>query len=304
MCVAMRPHRFLVVLSLALGCSSGGGGAPRAALASVASWCCWLQAPGIDTIAASDYELAVIDYSFDGSAAQEFSAADLQRLHDAGKLALAYFSIGEAEEYRFYWQPTWQPGSPSFISDPSPIWPGNYAVEYWTEEWWNTALRPYLDRILAQGFDGVYLDRVDAYLWWYHEKGLDLGVGAARMVRLLERIAGYARFRAGNGFVVCPQNGIGLVTDAGGTYGRRFLSVIDGVGVESLYFNYETPADQQYRLSLLAEIDAAGKKILLLEYIAEADWPEFLDDIAGSGLDMIGYAADPDGALDELVTGP
>lgn len=304
MVVAMRAIPVLVVVILACGCSSGGSAPPRAALASVASWCCWLQAPDVDTLAASGYELVVMDYSFDGSASREFDAADVQRLHDAGKRALAYFSIGEAESYRFYWQASWQPGNPAFLAEANPSWPGNYAVEYWTEEWWNAAIRPYLDRILAQGFDGVYLDRVDAYLWWYLQRDHDLRTAADRMVRLIERIAAYARTRAGNDFVVCPQNGLALVVDAGGSDQRRFLAAIDGVGVESLFFNYATPADQQYRLALLAEIDAAGKKILLLEYVAEADWPEFVDRIATSGLDMIGYAAAPDAALDELIVGP
>ena len=46
----------------------------------------------------------------------------------------------------------------------------------------------------------------------------------------------------------------------------------------------------------LAEFNAAGKRGLLLEYVDED-----LDGvIAGSGLDLIGYAADPDGMLDEL----
>jgi len=64
-----RPLLLLVVLA---ACSSSGG-APRAQLASVASWCCWLQAPDIDALAASPYACVVIDYSRDGSAAGAFT---------------------------------------------------------------------------------------------------------------------------------------------------------------------------------------------------------------------------------------
>jgi cysteinyl-tRNA synthetase len=284
----------LALLLLLAGCS-GGGGAPRAQLESIASWCCWLQAPDIDALALSPYAVAVIDYSRDGSAAGEFAATDLDRLHAAGKTALAYLSIGEAEDYRFYWDA----GAP-FLGPENPSWPGNYAVEYWQEAWWEDAIRPYLDRILAQGFDGLYLDRIDAYEWWA-DTGLDRRLCADRMAALVARIAEYARGVAGSTFVICPQNGLALLDDASADSRRGYLAAIDALAIESLFFNYASAGDQAYRLSKLAE---AGKKALVLEYVSEAQWPELFARVAASGLDMIGYPAAPDRLLDELVLAP
>lgn len=283
-----------VVLLAAAGCSSSGAES-RAELASVASWCCWLQAPDIDALAASPYAFVVIDYSRDGSAAGEFQAGDIRRLHDAGKTVLAYLSIGEAEDYRFYWDASWP-----FLGDENPDWPGNYAVEYWQDAWWTGAIRPYLDRIVAQGFDGVYLDRIDAYEWW-RDQGLDARLCADRMAALVRRIADYGRARAGTTFVTCPQNGLALLDDASADARRGYLAAVDALAVESLYFNNAGPGDQAYRRAKLAE---AGKKILVLEYIDEADWPELFTRVAASGLDMIGYPAAPDRLLDELVLAP
>jgi cysteinyl-tRNA synthetase len=284
--MAMRRAFVLVAL-----CLPAVGAGQRADLSWVSSWCCWLQAPSIDALAASSYDVVVIDYSYDGSAAGEFSHADIARLRAAGKTVLAYFSIGEAEDYRFYWKTSWRPGKPNYIADENPDWPGNYAVQYWSSGWWANALQPYLDRILAAGFDGVFLDKVDAYWWWYDVKGVNYRTSANRMVQLVERVAAYARQRAGDGFIVCPNNGLAIVDDASSTYRARYLATIDAVACESLFWNYWSLEDQAYRLLKLEEFNGAGKRALLIEYI---DDREALDAaIAGSGLDALGYAADP-----------
>lgn len=291
-------RRALMLVALCLPASAAG---ERADLSLAGSWCCWLQAPSIDALAASSYDVVVIDYSRDGSATGEFSYADIQRLRAAGKTVLAYFSIGEAEDYRFYWKSSWRPGKPGYIADENPDWPGNYAVQYWTSGWWTNALRPYLDRILSKGFDGVYLDKIDAYWWWYDVKGIGARTCANRMATLVEKIAEYARDRAGEGFIVCPQNGEAILDDASATYHARYLAAIDAVGAESVFYNVWSAEDQAYRLDKLAQFDAAGKRIFLLEYIDVADRDEFFASIDSSGLDMLGYAAAPDRMLDELV---
>ena len=54
----------------------------------------------------------------------------------------------------------------SWLSRENPSWPGNYKVCYWCSEWQELicgAGASYLNRILNAGFDGVYLDIVDAF---------------------------------------------------------------------------------------------------------------------------------------------
>jgi cysteinyl-tRNA synthetase len=285
---------------VALGLPAFAAG-QRANLSSVESWCCWLQAPSIDVLLASSYDVVVIDYSRDGSAAGEFSYSDIQKLRAAGKTVLAYFSIGEAEDYRFYWKSSWRPGKPSYLADENPDWPGNYAVQYWASGWWSNALQPYLDKILAAGFDGVFLDKVDAYWWWYDVKGVNYRTSANRMATLVEKIADYARARAGEGFIVCPNNGLAILDDASATWRTRYLAAIDAVGSESVFWNSWSAEDRAYRLSKIGEFNAAGKRALLIEYVGAEGRDEFLGLIDESGLDILGYAADPDRMLDELV---
>ena len=47
---------------------------------------------------------------------------------------LSYLSIGEVEDYRFYWQDGWGVGNPSFVGEENPNWAGNYKVKYWEDD--------------------------------------------------------------------------------------------------------------------------------------------------------------------------
>ncbi|NOX86519.1 MAG: hypothetical protein GXO86_11260, partial [Chlorobi bacterium] len=79
---------------------------------------------------------------------------------------VCYMSIGEAEDYRYYWQPDWKPGNPSWLDKENPDWEGNYKVKYWDKGWQGIIFGndgSYLKKILDAGFDGVYLDIIDAF---------------------------------------------------------------------------------------------------------------------------------------------
>ena len=82
-------------------------------------------------------------------------------------------SIGEAENYRWYWQKSWDAnrngkpdaGAPAWLGPSNPDWPGNYKVRYW-DAGWQELVYAYIDKVLDAGYDGVYLDIVDAYQYW------------------------------------------------------------------------------------------------------------------------------------------
>lgn len=75
---------------------------------------------------------------------------------------LAYLSIGEAEDDRSYWTAEWATRPPEWLLEENPDWPGSHLVLYWHPEWQRIVLDA-LTAILAAGFNGVYLDCVDAY---------------------------------------------------------------------------------------------------------------------------------------------
>ncbi len=121
----------------------------------------------IEAVRKTNYDLIIIDAFFNKTL---FNQAQIQRLkqkaNGAKRLVIAYMSIGEAENYRYYWQSHWRVGQPSFIVKENPQWRGNYTVKYWQKTWQNMIFgnhSSYLKKILDTGFDGVYLDKIDAF---------------------------------------------------------------------------------------------------------------------------------------------
>lgn len=125
------------------------------------------QADYLDALAATNYDVVIIDAFYDDQALTAADVAALQTKANGGRrLVIAYMSIGEAEDYRYYWQAGWRPGSPSWLDVENPDWAGNYKVRYWEQGWQDIILSgpdAYLNRITAAGFDGVYLDLIDAF---------------------------------------------------------------------------------------------------------------------------------------------
>ncbi len=278
-----------LVLMIAL-CSPGLV-APR--LHDVRSWAFQLQNVDPDEIKVSPYDLVVIDYGFDRRNASAFprEVVDLMRTKPDGskRLILAYVSIGEAEDYRYYWQEDWRKHRPDWLEPENPDWPGNYLVQYWHPEWQAILFgspNAYLDRILDAGFDGVYLDGVDKFEQWKRRRPS----AAADMVDLVGAIASYARTEHG-GFLIVPQNGDDLLRN------RRFLRVIDGFGREDLLYGEAQPDVRNTHKSIadsvrqLRPLVAAGKPVLVVEYTADRELAAaMLREIRDLG--YVGYVAD------------
>lgn len=244
---------------------------PSGSLEAVRSWGYQLQQVDPAAVAATPYDLMVIDYSRDGTAAGAFEpakVAQMQRKPDGQRrIVLAYLSIGEAEDYRFYWQRDWIAAPPAWLGPENPDWPGNYAVRYWDAAWQDLILGApgaYLDAILANGFDGVYLDRIDAFDT--PALGLSRQQRTQRMSDFVVRIASYARQHR-PGFIVVGQNGEELLDDP------DYASTIDAVAKEDLLFGLAGDGtingNAELRASLrpLQRFQASGKPVLLVEYL-------------------------------------
>lgn len=118
----------------------------------------------------TNYDLLIIDAYYNDT---PLSIKDVNSLkvkkNGAVRLVYAYMSVGEAEDYRSYWDPTWSQKPPSWLAAPNADWPGNYKVKYWDRRWKSLLYgspSAYLDGIMAAGFNGVFLDVVDAYQYF------------------------------------------------------------------------------------------------------------------------------------------
>ncbi|MHC4974360.1 MAG: MJ1477/TM1410 family putative glycoside hydrolase [Planctomycetota bacterium] len=294
----------LMIVSLCLAGPKGKKPQPpptgsRADLSGIQSWAIQLQGADINELVAADYDAVVIDYSRDGTDAGAYSYSEIEQVRNSGKTVLAYISLGEASDFRFYWN-GWKEGNPSYIGPVNEYYPGVHKVKYWKRGWWNQVIRPYLDRILDAGFDGICMDGIDAYWFWYTQ-GYDPVESADRMAQLVRKVAEYTRERAGEDFALCPNNGLAMLDDASVEWRDKYVADIDAVVVESVFYNYFSPEDQAYRLWKLEQFAFAGKKILNAEYIELALLDEYFGMLAMQSFEVIGYPADPDRLLDELI---
>ena len=235
----------------------------------VHSWAYWLDNPDLAKLSASTFDLLVIDYSADGSAGRAFNAAQIAQLRrtDPRRRVVAYLSIGQAEAYRGYWQKAWRPGSPGWLGAEDPDWQGNYWVKYW-EPAWRPIVYRYLDAIIAAGFDGVYLDRIDAYQESYaagHEND---------MVQFVTDLAHYARTHAplGEDFGIIVQNAEELAENH-----PAYVRLVTGIGREEVYEQAtDIPTAQIARSRTEGLLDrflkhSRGRLVLTVDYATKPD---------------------------------
>jgi cysteinyl-tRNA synthetase len=242
----------------------------------VRTWGYQLQKVNMKDVAASPFDLMVIDYSKDGSDEQAFTPGDIQRMKakpdGTRRLVLAYMSIGEAESYRYYWDQVWTETKPGWLLEENPDWAGNFSVCYWDPGWQNTFCggpQCYLDRIIAAGFDGVYLDKCDVF---EDLIARNKPVAASRadlegdMVAFITRISHYAKSRKPP-FSVVMQNAETLLEH------EALREVIDGVAKESLLYGQPGPErpnpkdEVTFARRALDLAKSAGRTVFVVEYL-------------------------------------
>jgi cysteinyl-tRNA synthetase, unknown class len=248
-------------------------------LQGIKTWGYQLQKVNTKDVAASAFDMMVIDYSKDGSDEKAFSPGDIQRMKhkpDGGRRqVIAYMSIGEAEDYRYYWDPVWKQSKPGWLLEENPDWKGNYSVCYWEAGWQSTFCgnpAAYLDKIIAAGFDGVYLDKCDVF---EDLQNRNKKIAASRedmegdMVAFIQRLSHYAKSRKPP-FVVIMQNAEVLLEH------EALRQAIDGVAKESLLYGQPGPEkpnpkdEVTFARRALDLARSAGRTVFVVEYLNDA----------------------------------
>jgi cysteinyl-tRNA synthetase, unknown class len=273
--MAERVRRLLSAAALVLALSLFAGSAGAAEEPN--DFVYQLQRINLEAIGETKFDLVIMDYSRDGSDERKFTSEEIAALKNSSggpKIALSYMSIGEAENYRWYWQKSWDKnrdgrpdaGAPDWLGRSNPDWPGNYKVRYWDPEW-QAIVYDYVDKVLAAGYDGVYLDVVDAYQYW---RPREPGVAtAAEMVDFVKEIAEYARVTQNHpDFQVYVQNAEELSTHP------DYVQTVSGIGKEDLFYdgNRRQPAGEvRWSVKQLDRFKEAGKPVLVTDYVTQRD---------------------------------
>ncbi|WP_427169840.1 endo alpha-1,4 polygalactosaminidase [Fusobacterium nucleatum] len=114
----------------------------------------------------TNYDLLLIEVSYANTFFTKEQIEELKIKNNGGKrIVIAYLSIGEAEDYRFYWKKKWKKKKPNWIIKENENWEGNYIVKYWIPEWKNI-IKEYQKKLDEIGVDGYLLDTVDTYQYF------------------------------------------------------------------------------------------------------------------------------------------
>ena len=220
----------------------------------------------------------ILDATYDGSSRWTLKELNAIRAGWPGRKIVCYLSIGEAETYRPYWRKSWDAdkdgkpdrGAPGWLNIENPDWEGNYKVRYWSPGWQEIIL-PEVDRIMAQGFDGLYLDIVDAFEFYEQDEddyidnrpnpatGKTYREDMAKWVLKIATRAAKSRSSA----MIIPQNAAQLLAIP------EYRETIAGIGVEDLFNNgkKKQPRDESnYTLEFLFQLRRIGKPVLVVDY--------------------------------------
>lgn len=249
------------------------------------SWGYQLNGAKVDELAASPYDLLVIDATTGLASGKRFTRAEVERLKrkpdGSRRLVVSYLSIGEAEDYRpeYFTQEYMEEDAPDWLMHENKDWKGNRIVNVCADGWQQTMLgdargRSVYDsiepsplyRLIELGFDGVYLDRVDVY----EEIVKQCPDAEKKMVDFVVRLASHAR-KADPHFLVIQQNAEDLLKHA------PLVKAIDAMGKESLFFGWgggdgsnvsRTNSDSSIKWSVdrLNRVKAAGRPVFVVDY--------------------------------------
>ncbi len=114
----------------------------------------------------TNYDVLIIEPSLNGIF---FTKEQIEKLKYKStgekRIVIAYFSIGEAENYRSYWKDKWNRKLPFWIETENKNWKGNFIVKYWSDEW-KKIVKEYQKKLDYIDVDGYYLDTIDTFYYF------------------------------------------------------------------------------------------------------------------------------------------
>jgi len=194
----------------------------------------------------TDYDMLVVEPGFnfrEDPYDVNFLVSSLKRKPNGKRrLLLAYIDIGQAEDYRIYWKKSWiaptakKRGIPDFLITIDPDgWTGNYPVAFWDARWQNIWLgkNGIIPKLVQYGFDGVYLDWVEAY---DDEKVRNIADSKnlnpeKEMILFIKKIRNKGK-SINPDFLIVPQNAQYLIDSNPVLY----TSIIDAIATEDTWY--------------------------------------------------------------------
>ncbi|MBU4241160.1 MAG: endo alpha-1,4 polygalactosaminidase [Actinobacteria bacterium] len=226
-----------------ISCSPPGSDPPEGVMEDVRFFAYQIQDQSwygdLQKLIDSHYDLLVIDQTRSVKGEEGYdSKGEVARLKSSknstggNKIVVCYIDVGEAESYRWYWRDGWKVGNPDWIVAPDPDgWDENYPVAFWDEEW-KGIMKEAIDRIIEDGYDGIYLDWLEVYSFEpvadaARAEGLD---ARDELVGFVDELALYARSQK-PGFLFIAQNAAELGSI------HEYVGLFDGITQEAIWYD-------------------------------------------------------------------
>ncbi len=138
-------------------------------------------------------------------------------------LFIGYISLGEAEEFRWYWDEIKNEG---FVLDENPDWEGDYYVDVRDPLWQKYVVDHIIPEILNKGFDGLFMDTIDTAEYLEYVDAEKYAGSVDAMVDMIKKI----RVNYPDIYII-SNNGLILLD--------KITDCIDFALVEDLYTTYD-----------------------------------------------------------------
>jgi len=201
-------------------------------------WVCYYA--GFENFKLSpDISLAILDPD---------NVANPHDIKGKNTLVVGYLSIGEAEDFRWYWKDI---AGKDFVLEPNPDWEGDYYIDPRSSGWRNFVIRKIIPDILAKGYDGLFLDTIDTgeFLEWKDPQKYAGSKDA--MVELIRQI----RINYPD-IIIISNNGFPIL--------EKIAKYINYALVEDLYTSY----DFDKKIYLDQDIEITNQRIKSLKRIS------------------------------------
>jgi cysteinyl-tRNA synthetase, unknown class len=198
---------------------------------------------------------------------REWKAPQINQL-TTKKWVFSYIAVGQAQTIEWYWQSNWSIGNPSWLLSTSE-YNGTYNVAYWDAAWQQVVFDS-IDRIITDGFDGVFLDQSDPYWNNSFPKGsTPTSTFMSRSRDLVCNIYNHAHAKKAD-FKIFVNGGANQFD----TFGSSYANCLDATAGEHLWYLGSGRPDSSgypaYTIPVLQRLAQSGKKVFTFDYTSNA----------------------------------
>ncbi|MGI6203661.1 MAG: endo alpha-1,4 polygalactosaminidase [Anaerovoracaceae bacterium] len=197
---------------------------------------------------------------------EEFSKADISKLHGEGKVVYAYLNIGAIETYRDYYD-EYKSCTLGVYED----WPDERWADVSMQKWRDFICDDLAKKYADEGYDGFFLDNADVY---YHYRTDAVYDGLCDILARLDRYDMDLMINGGDTFVTraIKDSSVKDTIDA-----VNQETVFTSIDFDNKTYGTQESSETEYFKKYLSEVSAAGIDVYLLEYSADEKLAKKID---------------------------